>query len=117
MKICMSEIFNIPENSDVLDNSLFINTIDTDKIGDCDVIALVNKGREIVKVYPAFFVSLSKPSKIMVSDARDTIVAGTNLIEVKNIHEINGFKFTCVTLNNPRYAEIYGKYYRKDTWL
>ena len=117
MTIKLEDIFTTGYTEDVVNNSE-LTEIDTADFGECDVIALVHTGRNVINALPAYFTRRGVEDEIMVEDPRRNLQENAwNAIRVSHIHTIKGVKITCVTLNLPEDIPVFGKYYPKDNWL
>ena len=127
MFINVNDIFNHPYNVDVVFNSGLFDGVETDDFQSCDMIALIHRGREIIRALPAYYTNDTK-QQIVVEDPkrnlRDNMLNTIQLVrkpgtvEPWHVHIINGMKFTCVTLNTRDDRAMLGtKYYHRDNWL
>ena len=127
MFINVNEIFNHPYNVDVVINSGLFDGVNTDDFLDCDMIALIHRGREVIRALPAFYANETK-QQIVVEDPRRNLRDNmTNTIRLVNrpgtnelwhVHTVKGVKFTCVTINTREDKAAFGtKYYHRDNWL
>lgn len=127
MFIKTNDIFTESRNSDVVFNSGLFDGVETDDFLDCDVIALIHRGREVIRALPAYYTNDTK-QQIVVEDPRrnlrDNMLNTIQLVkkpgttESWHIHTINGVKFTCVTINTGEDRATLGvKYYPRDNWL
>ena len=128
MFISINEILEdrIEDKKEIIFNSVF-EGVDTDTMKKCDIIAISHIGRRLIKALPAYFVDDTK-EEIIVDDPNRTLIENSsNKIKLSkdpskncpwHIHEINGYKFTMITVELPEYRLAgYPKYWDSDNWL
>ena len=118
---------NISDKDEIIFESNF-RGVETSNMVDCDIIAISHAGRRLLKALPAYYTDDTK-KEIIVYDPRRSFkenitnkIALTPSPKFKNeswhIHEIDGCKFTMVTVNILSVRRRTGlKYWPKDNWL
>ena len=86
-------------------------------LDNADIIVLIQAQRTIFRAVPGYFVY---SGRIIVNDHRRSFIDNVkNEIAVDGcIHEIDGYKFTMITINSPKEQAITGfRYYHSANWL
>ena len=120
-------IKDVFRKKEIIDTSNFVG-VETDKIGDCDIIVISHFGYRLFKALPAYYTDDTK-KEIIVNDPRRTfrenienkielVSCKYNKTKFLNVHEIDGYKFTMITVNILEVRSSTGlKYWPKDNWL
>lgn len=97
--------------------------VDTEEMDICDIFAISHIGRRLIRVLPAYYVDDTKKEIIVNDSMRGFKENYSNRITINshptinNVHEIDGYKFTMVTINTAEDRRSGHKYYSRDNWL